>query len=251
VSFTVIIPARYESTRLPGKPLVDILGRSMIQRVYEQAVKSQCHRVIVATDDTRVFEEVQGFGGEATMTLTTHVSGTDRIQEVAQLEGLAEDEIVVNVQGDEPLIPPLAIDQVAQCLSLKNCFMSTLFERIHSLEELFDANIVKLVTDISGRALYFSRAPIPWDRDSFSGTERSLDPQVEYKRHVGIYAYRVSALAKFVTWPAALIEHTEKLEQLRIMAQGESIFAEEAVETFPPGIDTPADLQRTINYLES
>jgi len=251
MSFTVIIPARFESTRLPGKPLVDILGRSMIQRVYDQASKSDCHRVIVATDSIKVFDEVKKFGGEVTMTATTHVSGTDRIQEVAKLEDLADNEIIVNVQGDEPLIPPSAINQVAECLSLHNCFMGTLYEKIDSFDELFDPNIVKLVSDNYGRALYFSRAPIPWDRDVFAEEKRSLDPLIEYKRHIGIYAYRVDALNQFVQWPMASIENTEKLEQLRIMAEGKEIFVEEVAETFPPGIDTAADLQRTIDYLES
>jgi 3-deoxy-manno-octulosonate cytidylyltransferase (CMP-KDO synthetase) len=250
MSFTVIIPARYQSTRLPGKPLLDILGKTMIQRVYEQARKSGCHRVIVATDDKRVFNEVKRFGGEVTMTAVTHVSGTDRIQEVAELEDLPDDEIVVNVQGDEPLIPPTAINQVAENLVKNSCFMSTLYERILSAKELFDPNVVKLVTNNSGMALYFSRAPIPWDRDVFNQEPKVLSQALDYKRHIGIYAYRVSALNQFVQWPVAAIEDVEKLEQLRIMAEGESIFVDEAIEAFPAGIDTSEDLRRTIDYLE-
>lgn len=250
MSFTVIIPARYESTRLPGKPLLDLLGKTMIERVYEQASKSDCHRVIVATDDGRVFDEVKRFGGEVTMTAVTHVSGTDRIQEVAELEGLPGDEIVVNVQGDEPLIPPTAINQVAKNLMQNNGFMSTLYERIFSVKDLFDPNVVKVVTNNNGMALYFSRAPIPWDRDVFNQEHKVLNPALDYKRHIGIYAYHVNSLSQFVQWPTAVIEDIEKLEQLRILAEGESIFADEAIEAFPPGIDTPDDLQRTIDYLE-
>ncbi len=251
MTFTVVIPARYESSRLPGKPLVDILGKTMIQRVYEQAMKSECHRVIVATDDQRVLDEVSRFGGQGVMTAKTHESGTDRIEEVTVLEGLSDDEIVVNVQGDEPLIPPVAINQVARCLADNNCFLSTLYERILSIDELFDPNIVKLVSNDQGQALYFSRSPIPWDRDGFSGTNRTLDSDIVYKRHIGLYAYRVGALHQFVNLPVAALEDIEKLEQLRVMAAGKAIFAEEARESFPPGIDTPDDLQRTIDYLES
>lgn len=250
MDFTVVIPARYESSRLPGKPLVDILGKTMIHRVYDQAMKSDCRRVIVATDDERVLHEVKRFGGTAVMTARTHESGTDRIEEVAAIQGMAEDEIVVNVQGDEPLIPPVAINQVAQCLADNDCFMSTLYEEILSTDELFDPNLVKLVTDDHGQALYFSRAPMPWNRDGFSGEEKTLSSEIVYKRHIGIYAYRVGALRQFIKLPVAALEESEKLEQLRALAAGKKIFADEARESFPAGIDTPDDLQRTIDYLE-
>ncbi len=250
MDFTVVIPARYESSRLPGKPLVDILGKTMIQRVHDQAIKSECRRVIVATDDERVLNEVNRFGGTAVMTARTHESGTDRIEEVAAIQGMAEDEIVVNVQGDEPLIPPEAINQVARCLADNNCFMSTLYEQILSVDELFDPNLVKLVTDDHGQALYFSRAPIPWRRDGFVGERKTLSSEIVYKRHIGIYAYRVGALRQFIKLPVAALEESEKLEQLRVLAAGKKICADEARESFPAGIDTPDDLQRTIDYLE-
>ncbi len=250
MNFTVVIPARFESSRLPGKPLLDILGKTMIHRVYEQAMKSECRRVIVATDDERVLDEVNRFGGTAVMTAKAHESGTDRIEEVAAVLGLPENEIIVNVQGDEPLIPPVAIDQVARCLADNECFMSTLYERISSIDELFDPNLVKLVTDDQGRALYFSRAPIPWHRDGFSSSEKTLSTSIVYKRHIGIYAYRVSALQQFVNLPVASLEETEKLEQLRALASGKIIVADEAKVSFPAGIDTQDDLLRTIEYLE-
>lgn len=244
MNFTVVIPARYASERLPGKPLIDLCGKPMIQRVYEQACKSDADCVVVATDDQRVAAVVESFGGVVVMTRSDHVSGTDRIQEVTTQLGLAEDSPVVNVQGDEPLIPPEIINQVAALLSDQQTLMTTLAEPIDSLEDFLDPNIVKVVTTADGTAIYFSRAPIPWDRtkghDGF--------PEVA-RRHVGIYGYRVKLLNEFVSWPPGQLEQIEKLEQLRILERGIKITVATAVMSIPPGIDTASDLERTLAVL--
>jgi 3-deoxy-manno-octulosonate cytidylyltransferase (CMP-KDO synthetase) len=245
--FTVIIPARMGSHRLPGKVLLDIGGKPMVQRVYEQACKSSAAQVIIATDDEQVAAIVNGFGGQVCMTAATHPSGTDRLQEVASIMGLAADSLIVNVQGDEPMIPPAVIDQVAGCLANESVDMATLFEVIDDPTEVFDPNVVKVVTSRESRALYFSRAPIPWSRERFStsGTIPLKLPADEvYKRHVGIYGYRVSLLHQFVIWPPAPLELVEKLEQLRVLSQGVQIHIEAACVAIPAGIDTAEDLRR-------
>jgi 3-deoxy-manno-octulosonate cytidylyltransferase (CMP-KDO synthetase) len=242
--FTVVIPARFASQRLRGKPLIDLAGKPMIQRVYEQAKLSQASRVVVATDDQRIADVVENFGGECCMTREDHVSGTDRVQEVASTLGLALDHLVINVQGDEPLIPPEVINQVAAILESSPAPMATLAEPIESAEDLLDPNIVKVVTAENGDALYFSRAPIPWDRDS-------LPNQITKgaRRHIGIYGYRVSLLNDFITWPPGNLEKIEKLEQLRILERGVRINVASAVVSIPPGIDTASDLERTLAVL--
>lgn len=243
MKFSVIIPARYASQRLPGKPLLDIAGKPMIQRVYECALKSQAQRVLVATDDERIAEVVTGFGGEVCMTGVAHQSGTDRLQEVVSKLGLGREEIVVNVQGDEPLIPAAVINQVANNLaqhSQASC--ATLCEPLHSREECFNPNIVKVVCDKHGMALYFSRAPLPWDRDAWA-KPGELFPELA-RRHIGIYAYRTGLLHEFVQWPAAALENIEKLEQLRILVNAHKIHVEAACEPVPGGVDTAEDLQR-------
>ena len=248
MGFTVVIPARYASTRLPGKPLLDIGGKSMLQRVYERACESSAERVVIATDDERIAHAAQGFGAEALMTSADHVSGTDRIEEVSRLLELSAAAIVVNVQGDEPMIPAPVIDQVAANLAgHPEAGIATLCEPIASGEDVFNPNIVKVVSDARGFALYFSRAPIPWDRDGF--TEQETAPP-EARRHLGIYAYRVSLLRDFVSWPPAPLEQREALEQLRAMANGARIHVAEAVATVPPGVDTQADLDLVRSMLE-
>lgn len=243
MGFTVVIPARYASTRLPGKPLLDIAGKPMVQHVYERASECAAERVVIATDDERIMAAVVGFGGECVMTSADHVSGTDRIEEVSRLLDLPTDAIVVNVQGDEPLIPPEVIDQVAANLAANpEAGIATLCEPLASGEELFNPNIVKLVADERGFALYFSRAPIPWDRDGFAEDTGKTQAPAEARRHLGIYAYRVSLLRDFVSWPPAALELRESLEQLRAMAQGARIHVAEAVASVPPGVDTEADL---------
>lgn len=250
MDFLVIIPARYASTRLPGKPLRDIAGKPMIQRVWEQANKSSASRVVVATDDQRIAEVAENFGAEVCMTRADHPSGTDRLQEVAAKLGLADDQIVVNVQGDEPLIPPQVIDQVAANLAANtDAGVATLAEPIHSAEDFQNPNIVKLVGNGSGMALYFSRAPIAWPRDHFQQGRDSLPEGYLPRRHIGIYGYRVANLNRFVGWDVAPIEALECLEQLRFMWHGVGIHVADACAEVPGGVDTEADLQAVISRL--
>lgn len=207
MSFTVVIPARYASSRLPGKPLADINGSPMIRHVYDQACRSSASRVLVATDDERIVEACHGFGAEAVMTSPDHASGTDRLQEVVSKLGLADDARVVNVQGDEPLIPPGLIDQVANALDdYPDAAISTLCERISRPEDLFNPNVVKVVRDRDGYAHYFSRAPMPWLRDQWQPLAMPETLPEDYRawRHIGIYGYRVSLLHRFVSWPPRL-----------------------------------------------
>ncbi|MCL6269796.1 3-deoxy-manno-octulosonate cytidylyltransferase [Sansalvadorimonas sp. 2012CJ34-2] len=245
MSFTVVIPARYASMRLPGKPLADIGGKPMIQHVYEQACLSGADRVIIATDDERVQGVAVRFGAEVCMTSPDHPTGTDRLQEVVSRLQLADEHIVVNVQGDEPLIPPAVIDQVAE--NLKACpeaSVSTLSHPVASPEELFDPNAVKVVSDKNGLALYFSRATIPWDRDQFAVSKEKLPENNLIQRHLGIYGYKVGLLNQFVTWGESPLEVTERLEQLRVLWNGARIHVAEACEMPPAGVDTQEDLER-------
>lgn len=243
MSFTVVIPARYASTRLPGKSLLDIAGRPMIQWVVEAARKSHASAVYVATDDARIVSAVEQFDAMALLTSSEHESGTDRLHEAAQLLNLPDDHIVINVQGDEPLVPPAVIDQVAENLARnKAAGIATLCEKIHSTAEFLDPNAVKVLCDDQQQALYFSRAPIPWPRDSELNKGADLPADVQAFRHVGLYAYRVAFLREFVTWPPHPLELTEKLEQLRALAHGVTIHVEAAVASIPTGIDTAEDL---------
>lgn len=218
-----------------------MLGKPMIQRVYEQASLSSASRVVVATDDQRIADAVTDFGGDVCLTREDHVSGTDRVHEVTRKLGLNSNDCVVNVQGDEPLIPPIVIDQVANLLIGSEQPMATLCEPIDSLEDLMDPNIVKVVMTDRGVALYFSRAPIPWARDELPGNYTG-----GAFRHIGIYGYRVELLEDFVTWREGVLEQIEKLEQLRVMENGRGISIAAAVETIPPGVDTARDLERTL-----
>lgn len=252
MNYSVIIPARYGSSRLLGKPLLDIGGKPMIQRVYERACSSSASRVVIATDDERIAEAAGAFGAEVCMTSAEHPSGTDRIEEVTRRLGLGEDEIVVNVQGDEPLIPPAVIDQVAANLAASpDAGIATLCEPIVGSAELFNPNVVKVVADDTGHALYFSRAPIPWNRDAWAAGQPPAGSPVDARRHLGIYAYRVSFLRGFVTWPPARLEQMEALEQLRAMAQGVTIHVADACETVPGGVDTSEDLEQVRALLQS
>ncbi|MET3998800.1 3-deoxy-manno-octulosonate cytidylyltransferase [Marinobacterium sp. MBR-109] len=247
MSFSVVIPARYASSRFPGKPLADLAGKPMLQHVYERACESEAVRVIIATDDDRIAEVAQNFGAEVCMTSGDHPSGTDRLQEVVHKLGFYADDIVVNVQGDEPLIPPRIINQVAHNLmALPMAGIATLSEPIETVDALLNPNVVKVVTDHQGMALYFSRAPIPWPRDSFMNESgRSMMPEgFPWQRHIGLYAYRVKLLNDFVRWPPAPLEQTECLEQLRALWNGVGIHVDAADETPPAGVDTPEDLER-------
>jgi len=254
MSFSVVIPARYASSRFPGKPLADLAGKPMLQHVYERACESEAVRVIIATDDDRIAEVARNFGAEVCMTSSEHPSGTDRLQEVVHTLGFYADDIVVNVQGDEPLIPPRIINQVAHNLmALPMAGIATLSEPIETVEALTNPNVVKVVTDHKGMALYFSRAPIPWPRDSFMDEAgRACMPQgFPWQRHIGLYAYRVKLLNDFVRWPPAALEQTECLEQLRALWNGVGIHVDAADETPPAGVDTPEDLERIRQLLQS
>ncbi|MDD7805407.1 MAG: 3-deoxy-manno-octulosonate cytidylyltransferase [Endozoicomonas sp. (ex Botrylloides leachii)] len=244
--FIVVIPARFGSSRLLGKPLVDIGGKPMIQHVYERALQSRAQRVIIATDDSRIKAAAEAFQAEVCMTSTAHPTGTDRLQEVALLYGLNENDIIVNVQGDEPLIPPKNINQVADAMTIsKNVGAATLCEKIKTYKEMFDPNVVKLTVNSQGIALYFSRAPIPWDRNTFAdGANTALPEKLSCcKRHIGIYAYRVGLLNRFVAWGMCPIEEIESLEQLRLLWHGQKIQVVDALETPPGGVDTKQDLE--------
>lgn len=241
--FRVVIPARHASTRFPGKPLVDLLGRPMLQWVYENARDCGASDVLVATDDARIASAARGFGAAVAMTSPAHASGTDRIAEAAARAGWAARDIVVNLQGDEPLLPPALLRQVAQLLEQHpGADIATLAVPIESVEEFLDPNAVKVVADPSGRALYFSRAPIPWPRDGSSAGAPAHCGAA--RRHVGLYAYRVAALQRLASLPVAVLEDLEKLEQLRALAHGMEIRVADVLERPGPDINTPADLAR-------
>ncbi|WED20799.1 3-deoxy-manno-octulosonate cytidylyltransferase [Vibrio sp. JC009] len=241
MSFTVVIPARYQSTRLPAKPLAMIGDKPMIQWVYEQSLKSGADQVIVATDDERVEQAVLAFGGEVCMTSPDHQSGTERLAEVVEKLGLSDEHIIVNVQGDEPLIPPSIIRQVADNIANSSAPMATLAVEIHDEAEAFNPNAVKVVTDKDGYALYFSRATIPWDRDNFAAEEKTIAQPL--MRHIGIYAYRAGFINTYVNWQPSVLEKIESLEQLRVLWYGEKIHVEVAKEAPAAGVDTPEDLE--------
>jgi len=244
MAYTVVIPARYGSTRLPGKPLLQIDGKPMVQRVWEQARRSDAQRVVIATDDVRIFDVARAFGAEVCMTSAEHPSGTDRLQQVVEELELAPDHIVVNVQGDEPLIPPQVINQVAANLgSQAHAGMATLCEEISSIEDLTNPNVVKVVCNARGMALYFSRATIPWPRDAFMQGQGSMPQVGAWYRHIGIYAYRTGFLHEFVSWPPAPQEQLESLEQLRALHNGVGIHVDTALLRVPGGVDTEEDLE--------
>lgn len=235
MSFTVIIPARYASTRLPGKPLLDIAGRPMIRHVIDQASRSGAGQVCVATDDERIRDCLDGCGHRVIMTGDSHQSGTDRVEEAARVLGLADEDIVVNVQGDEPLIEPALIDQVADALARhRDAGISSLYEPLTGDESVDDPALVKVVLDHAGYALYFSRSPLPWQQEAM------LVPL----RHLGIYAYRVATLRRFVAWPPAELERAERLEQLRALTNGVRIHMSRACVPSSGGVDTEHDLER-------
>lgn len=246
MSFVVVIPARYASTRLPGKPLADIHGKPMVQHVVEKALQSGADRVIVATDDERVQQALAPFaaaaGFEVCMTSPDHQSGTERLAEVCRHYGFAADTIIVNVQGDEPLIPPVIIRQVADNLAAASAPMATLSVPIGDAEEAFNPNAVKVVTDREGYALYFSRASIPWDRDRFAQNREQIGDH--YQRHIGIYAYRAGFIQRYVDWAPSVLEQVEALEQLRVLWYGEKIHVAQALQAPPVGVDTQADLDK-------
>ena len=244
----VVIPARYASVRLPGKPLADVAGKPMVVRVWERAAVSGVGPVVVASDDERVVAAARACGADAVLTSGAHASGTDRIAEVVAVRGLDPATVVVNVQGDEPLLPPSLIEQVATNLSRREDFaIATLCEAIECEDEIFDPDVVKVVFDAQGRAAYFSRAPIPYCRGRFeagAGTAPSGAESRLHYRHIGLYAYRAGFLSRFRSLAPAPSELAESLEQLRAIHHGFPIHVESARERPGPGVDTPADLER-------
>ncbi len=243
MSFYVVIPARMASTRLPNKPLADIGGKPMVVRVAERAQLTGAKEVIVATDDQLIVEVCRSYGVAAMMTLATHPSGTDRIAEVAQKRQWPDDAVVVNVQGDEPLIDPELIVATASRIS-ESTPMATAAHPIHEAADIFNPNIVKVVLDKEGRALYFSRAPIPWDRSAFSEKPETLPEGYAALRHVGLYAFRNDFLQQYPSLPISPVEQVEALEQLRVLWHGHaiSVYVTDAVPA--AGVDTPEDLER-------
>jgi 3-deoxy-manno-octulosonate cytidylyltransferase (CMP-KDO synthetase) len=243
--FTVLIPARYASTRLPGKPLLDIAGKPMVVRVAERARESGAARVVVATDDERIRMAVAEHGIDVLMTQTSHPTGTDRLAEAAAQLGLDDQSIVVNVQGDEPLLEPALIRTVADALTAHaDASIATACHLIDDPAEAFNPNVVKVVLDREGYALYFSRATIPWARDAFASAPNRIPPGLPVYRHYGLYAYRVSFLRHYPSLSPSPIERFEALEQLRALWHGHRIVVGITRGTPAPGVDTEEDLER-------
>ena len=245
MGFCVLIPARLASTRLPGKPLADIGGLPMVVRVAQRAAQSGAEQVTVAADDPSIVQACQRHGVRALLTGTDHVSGSDRLAEACVLLGLDGDQVVVNVQGDEPLIDPRLIRQCAELLQQReDCVMSTAAHAISELRDYLDPNIVKVVLDARGLALYFSRAPIPWLRTGGGAAQPALPQQPPALRHVGLYAYRAAFLRGFPSLPPSPVEATEALEQLRVLWHGQRIAVHVSEQAPGTGVDTPEDLER-------
>lgn len=248
--FVVAIPARYDASRLPGKPLRLLGDKPLVWHVAQRALDAGAREVWVAGDDQRILDAVAGSGARSVLTSTDHPSGTDRLAECATLAGWSDDMIVVNLQGDEPFAPPSGIRAVAELLARSDCEMATLAAPITDRATLFDPNAVKVVADTHEHALYFSRAPIPWDRDGFAQHAETL-PEGSWLRHIGIYAYRVGFLRRIAALPPGRLEQLEKLEQLRVLEAGYRIAVTTTPETFPPGVDTPEDLARAEAFLQA
>ena len=245
----IIIPARYAATRLPGKPLLDVAGKPLIQRVYECAQRSGASAITIATDDERIRAAAKGFGARVCMTAAKHRSGTDRIAEVIEKQAIGADEIVVNLQGDEPLMPPELVREVADRLAAhKDAMVATASHAIHDRESLVNPNVVKVVCDANGYALYFSRAAIPWPREIMAGKGGE---KIQAYRHIGLYAYRAGFVRRYASWPPCPPEEAEQLEQLRVLWHGERIVVHEADHMPEAGVDTPEDLERVRKYFSN
>ncbi|CAN7380728.1 3-deoxy-manno-octulosonate cytidylyltransferase [Pseudoxanthomonas sp. LjRoot168] len=255
--FIVAIPARYAASRLPGKPLRLLGGTPLVVHVARRALAAGAREVWVATDDARIREALQGTEVLVAMTSERHASGSDRLAECADIAGWADDALVVNLQGDEPFAPPAGIRAVVDALATSGADMATLAVAVDDAATLFDPNAVKLVRAANGDALYFSRAPIPWDRDAFARSRdafaRSRDvlPPGAWLRHIGIYAYRAGFLRRFSAMPPGRLEQVESLEQLRVLEAGHRIAVALTPEPFPPGVDTPEDLARAEAILQA
>ncbi|MEO8746707.1 MAG: 3-deoxy-manno-octulosonate cytidylyltransferase [Rhodanobacter sp.] len=249
--FVVAIPARYASVRLPGKPLRMLGGIPLILHVVRRAQQAGAIQVVVAIDDPRVAQALDGQGVEVCMTSTAHASGSDRLAECATHYGWPDDTVVVNLQGDEPFAPISGMQAVAQALAEDAAPVATLASVITEVGELLDPNAVKVVRGADGRALYFSRAPLPWARDAFAADRHVLPHGVPFLRHIGIYAYRAGFLGRFAQLPRTPLEQAESLEQLRVLEHGYAVAVRLTPEPFPPGIDTPEDLHRAEEWLRT
>ena len=245
MAYTIVIPARFASTRFPGKPLEKLAGKPIIQHVHECAKRSKASHIIIATDDERIAKSAEEFGADVCMTSDLHASGTERINEVITQRNIADNEIIVNLQGDEPLMPATCLDQVAELLGNDDsAVMATLSSPIETPDDIFNSNIVKVVRDKDKRALYFSRAPIPWQRGEFDKNTSDLSIEFNWQRHIGLYAYRAAYIKEYISLAPGPLEKIESLEQLRILWHGGKIIVDEAAEIPGPGIDTKEELQK-------
>lgn len=248
--FHIVIPARYGSSRLPGKPLLTLAGEPMVAHVAQRARESGAASITLATDDRRIAAAAADLGVDVCMTAAAHPSGTDRLAEVAEQKGWHDEAVIVNLQGDEPLMPASLLRQVAVNLQAHpTASIATLCTPISTQQQLFDPNVVKVVCDCQGYALYFSRAPVPWYRDGFARQPRTLPSMLAHYRHLGLYAYRAGFLRRYGGWPPAPVEQCEALEQLRALWMGERIHVAEALQSPPAGVDTEEDLQRVAELL--
>lgn len=250
-SFHIVIPARYASQRLPGKMLLDLAGQPLLQHVWQRATESTAESVVIATDDERILSLAESFGARVILTSTQHQSGSDRITECADTLGWGDDQLVVNLQGDEPQMPPACLEQVAALLEAhQECDVASLYWPVSEAHEVLNPNAVKVVTDLHDYALYFSRSPVPFDRGHES-IEDAIAAGLEWKRHLGLYAYRVSTLRRFSQSAPTPLELAEHLEQLRILEQAGRIVMAQACEYIPAGIDTAEDLVRVGKLIAS
>lgn len=249
MDYSIIIPARYHSTRLPGKVLLDIAGKPMLQHVYELARQTNAKNIVIATDDQRIATTAEAFGAVVCLTKATHSSGSERIAEAAELLGYSEDEIIFNLQADEPLLSPNLIQQtVDDLIDHPAADVATLCAKITTKEELDNPNITKVVMDQAGYALYFSRAAIPWHRDARAKQQDIFSGDTHYYRHIGLYAYRCRTLKKYVNWSRCFLEEIESLEQLRVLWHGGKIHVSCAIEAVSIGVDTPEDLESVRSF---
>jgi 3-deoxy-manno-octulosonate cytidylyltransferase (CMP-KDO synthetase) len=251
LDFVVAIPARFDASRLPGKPLRLLGGDPLVLHVARRALAAGASEVWVAADDERIVQALAGSGVRVALTAKRHASGTDRLAECADIAGWDDDQIVVNLQGDEPFAPAAGIDAAAATLADSGAPLSTLAAAITDVADLFDPNVVKLVRGDDGHALYFSRAPVPWPRDAFSRDRSCLPEPGQWLRHIGIYGYRAGFLRRFAAMPPGRLEQIESLEQLRALEAGYRIAVALTPEPFPPGVDTPEDLARAERHLQA
>jgi len=250
-AYHIVIPARYASERLPGKMLLELAGKPLIQHVWQRATESSAESVVIATDDRRIVSAAEAFGATVVLTRSDHQSGSDRIAECADQLGWPDDRLVVNLQGDEPLMPANCLDQVAALLDQRpDCEVASLYWPISEAEEVLNPNAVKVVVASDGRALYFSRSPIPYERSS-ADVNAAISAGKRWKRHLGLYAYRLSALRRYTAMQPTPLELAERLEQLRMLEQGGHIAMAQAGEFIPAGVDTPEDLEHTRKLIES